>query len=120
MPLASPAFEASTEASKVTVSGATMTTMPAPITSRAGRTSWTYDAPGPTRSIISMPAPHTSGPTVSGIRGPSRRASIPEWDENSSISTVLGNMAAPAASAEYPTTICSCRAVRKKNPPVPA
>jgi hypothetical protein len=57
---------------------------------------------------------------VSGARGPSRWASIPAWDENSSISTVFGSIAAPAASAEYPTTICSCSAVRKKNPPVPA
>jgi hypothetical protein len=57
---------------------------------------------------------------VSGIRGPRRWASIPESEENSSISKVLGSIAAPAASAEYPTTIWSCRAVRKKNPPVPA
>src|SRR3954447_20523512 len=100
MPLASPAREASTEPSTVAVSGATRVTMPAPRTSSAGRMSARYEAPGPTRSISSIPAAHSSGPTVSGMRGPIRSARAPERAENSSIRALVGSRAVPAWRAE--------------------
>ncbi len=87
-----------------------------PITTVAGRTSRTYEADGPTRSISSVPAAHSSGPTVSGMRGPIRSPSSPERAESSSISTVVGSSAAPAAIAEYPDTTCSWSTTKKKNP----
>lgn len=100
MPLASPALDTSTEASTVAVSGATRAVMPSPSTSRAGSTSTTYEASSPTRSINSMPAAHSSGPTVSGILGPIRSPSSPALAERSSIRTVVGSRAVPAPSAE--------------------
>ncbi len=100
MPLARPARAVSTEARTVAVSGATRVTMPVPITSSAGTTSARYEASWPTRSIISIAAAHSNGPTVRGMRGPIRWASSPERAENRSIRTVVGSRAVPAWSAE--------------------
>ena len=51
-------------------------------------------------SAAAIPAAITSGPTVSGIRGPIRCASAPERAENTSISAVTGSDAAPASIGE--------------------
>lgn len=117
IPLARPARPAGTEASTVAVSGATSTVMPAPITTMAGRTSRTYEASGPTRSISSVPAAHSSGPTVSGKRGPIRSPRAPAREDSSSIRAVVGSSAAPAPRAEYPDTTWSWSTTRKKKPP---
>lgn len=117
MPLARPARPGSTEDRTVAVSGATRAAMPRPITSSAGSTSRTYGAPGPTRSISSIPAAHSSGPKVSGIRGPIRSPSCAERADSSSIRAVVGSRAAPAPRAEYPDTTWSWSTTRKKKPP---
>ncbi len=74
--------------------------MPRPSTISAGSTSRQYPAPGVTRVISSIPAAHSSGPTVSGMRGPMRWPSSPERADSRSIRTVVGSSAVPAASAE--------------------
>ena len=56
--------------------------------------------PGSIWAISSIPSAITSGPTVSGIRGPIRWARAPERAENSSIRSVTGSEAAPAAIGE--------------------
>ena len=54
--------------------------------------------------MISIPAATSSGPRVSGSRGPIRWASAPDRAESSSMIRVTGSAAAPAAIgrvAEY-------------------
>ncbi len=68
------------------------------------------------RSISSTPAAHSSGPTVSGIRGPIRLPRRPARADSASISTVIGTSAKPETSGENPETICSCTTSRKKTP----
>ena len=48
-------------------------------------------------SISSIPAAHSSGPTVSGMRGPIRWPSSPARADSSSISTVVGSSAGAGA-----------------------
>jgi len=43
-------------------------------------------------------------PMVIGHRGPTRWARLPDRADSSSMSTVMGKSAAPAASGEYPDT----------------
>ena len=53
----------------------------------------------------------TSGPSVSGIRGPICWASLPARGEITSNRAVIGRLATPDCSGEYPTTCCSCRII---------
>ena len=50
----------------------------------------------------------TIGPNVIGIRGPIRVPSAPPLDASSSMQSVIGNVARPAARAPYPPTVWSC------------
>ncbi|CAM5702478.1 hypothetical protein KAURM247S_01834 [Kitasatospora aureofaciens] len=68
------------------------------------------------RSISNTPAAHSSGPTVSGTRGPIRLPSRPARADRVSISSVIGTRAKPETSGEKPETICSCTTSRKKTP----
>ena len=88
-------------ASTVAVSGATASDRPSPNTTTAGQHVATYDASGSIRVISSRPAAATtSGPTVIGdARADPLRQRAARAD-SSSISTVIGSSAAPAAIGE--------------------
>ena len=60
------------------------------------------------------------GPTVIGIRGPMRCANCPKRADSSSMITVTGSRAVPAAKGLKPATTCNCTASRKNTPPKPA
>ena len=66
-----------------------------------------------------MPAAMSSGPTVSGRRGPICWASAPARDENTSMIAVTGNIAEPAASADHPPTTWRLTVRRKNTTPIP-
>ena len=102
----------------VAVSGATVSASPAPNTSIAGSTCPNQDADASTRSSRSRPAALTSGPTVIGSRGPMRPASAPARAENSSMITVIGSSAAPAAMGANPATVCSCSTSSRNTAPI--
>jgi hypothetical protein len=68
--------------------------------------------------VYSMkPAATSSGPRVIGTRGPMRALSRPARDDSSSITSVTGASARPAASGENPTTRCSWMGIRNSDPP---
>ena len=67
----------------------------------------------PIRSSSSTPTAITIGPTVIGIRGPIRMPSRPPREASSSITSVIGTNAAPAASAPYPLTVWSWMVTKK-------
>ena len=52
-------------------------------------------------------------------RGPIRAASAPERDDSSSMTTVTGSVAVPAAIGLKPETTCSWITSRKKTAPKP-
>ena len=52
-----------------------------------------------------------NGPTVIGMRGPILCASAPARAENASMTSVMGRVDTPAASADHPAPSCSCRIV---------
>ena len=116
-PEATPACRAGAAASTVEVSGATTRDRPRPNTTQPGSTSEAYDAPGPTRRSSSTPPAQTSGPSVSGSRGPIRAASAPDRALSSSMHTVMGSNAVPAVSGAKPATTCRCTTSRKNTPP---
>ncbi len=64
-----------------------------------------------------MPPAITSGPSDIGIRGPMRLASAPPRAASSSMHTVIGSVATPAARAPYPLTVCSCSTRKNSTAP---
>jgi hypothetical protein len=118
-PLATPACRTSALARTVAVSGATTADRPSPNTVTAGSTCHTYEAPSPIRPISTIPAAATSSPAAIGRLGPIRWASAPAREDSSSISTVSGSRAVPAATAEKPETTCRFSTNRKNITPIP-
>ncbi len=82
-----------------------------------GKTSTQYDDPGATPLSRNAPTAQTSGPTVIGRRGPAREASTENLEDKNSITTGIGRVAAPAATASYPTVTCSCSTRKNSTAP---
>ena len=72
-PDATPAWWLSTAPITVVVSGATVTAMPNPSTTTAGKNVVQYEPPIPGRAYNATPSAAIAGPTVSGSRLPSAR-----------------------------------------------
>ena len=116
-PEAMPTWRSSAASSTVAVSGATVPASPSPNSATAGRTSTKYDAPAPMRPSRSIPAAASRSPTVIGQRGPIRCARRPDRAESSSMITVIGSIAVPAASGLNPATTCNWRTTSTKFTP---
>ena len=71
--------------------------MPSATTTSAGNSVVQYDAPAPMRVASAKPAATTSGPIVSGQRGPIRAASPPMKRDPAPRISGIGSSAAPAA-----------------------
>ena len=107
-PDATPARRDSTAPSAVVVSGATVIVESGPEDEDPGQHRRDVRTHRRRRgSSKASPAAHTSGPTLIGSRGPMRSASAPERADSRSMSTVIGVVAAPASSGEYPSDSCS-------------
>ncbi len=107
----------STAASTEAVSGATTRVSPTPKIATPGSTCPQYDAPGSIPRSISSPTAASTGPTVSGNRGPIRVDNAPVSGEPTSSSSVIGSNARPVSRAEKPITFCRYTAMKKVNPP---
>ena len=90
---------ASTALITVVVSGATVTAIPNPSTTTAGKNVVQYEPPIPGRAYNARPSAATAGPTVSGSRLPTRATSPPDHRDSANMMTGNGSSAAPAAVA---------------------
>ena len=100
-PDAAPAWRSSSiDVITVVVSGATVIAIPMPSVAMPGKNVVQYEPPMPGRASSTKPAAATSGPTISGSRGPMRSASAPVQRESSDIVTTNGRNAAPAFAGE--------------------
>src|SRR5207244_895136 len=100
-PAAVPAWCSSAiEVITVVVSGATVMVIPKPMVRMAGKNVVQYEPPIDGTASSAIPAAATSGPTVSGMRGPMRSASAPAPRERMVIVATKGSSAAPARAGE--------------------
>ena len=104
IPDAMPDRSAATEDITVVVSGATVTTIPNPSTTIAGKNVVQYCPPTPGRASNANPAAATIGPATSGPFDPYRSTSPPAHLDSTNMIEISGSNAPPAAVAEYPCT----------------
>src|SRR6185295_2863860 len=95
MPDATPACRLSTAAITVVVSGATVTAMPSPRTTTAGKNVVQYEPPIPGRAYNATPSAAMAGPIVSGSRLPTRATRPPDHRDNANMISGKGSSAAP-------------------------
>src|SRR5215470_6141805 len=86
------------------VRGATLTLIPKPRTTNAGKNVVQYDPPIEGTANSAKPVAAIIGPTISGSFEPYRVTRPPDQRERKNMSRMRGSAAAPAAVAEYPCT----------------
>src|ERR1700751_4421712 len=82
------------------VNGATLTVIPNPSRSTAGKYVIQYDPPTPGRAKRTKPPAATRGPMMRGFRGPYRSTRPPAQRESRNINSTIGKVAAPARVGE--------------------
>src|SRR5712691_5124301 len=98
-PDAAPACRGSTALITVVVSGATVTAIPNPSMTMAGKNVVQYIPPMPGRAYSARPIAAIAGPTVRGSRLPTRATRPPDHRESANMTSGNGSNAAPAAVA---------------------